>query len=47
MPISVGQDPDNGNGVGHTCSIDPARRGDITDSGRVCTFCLDGEERSQ
>jgi len=33
--MSVGQDPDSGNGAGHAYCIDPARRGDITDSGRV------------
>jgi outer membrane protein assembly factor BamB len=33
--MSVGQDPDSGNGVGHMYSIDPAQRGDITGSGRV------------
>jgi outer membrane protein assembly factor BamB len=33
--ISVGQDPDSGNGVGHMYCIDPAKRGDITESGRV------------
>jgi outer membrane protein assembly factor BamB len=32
--ISVGQDPDSGNGVGHAYCIDPAQRGDITESGR-------------
>jgi outer membrane protein assembly factor BamB len=33
--MSVGQDPDHPNGVGHAYAIDPARRGDITESGRV------------
>jgi outer membrane protein assembly factor BamB len=33
--MSVGQDPDGGNGIGHTYCIDPAQRGDITESGRV------------
>ena len=33
--MSVGQDPDSGNGVGHTYCINPALRGDTTDSGRV------------
>ena len=33
--MSAGQDPDHGNGIGHTYCIDPARRGDITESGRV------------
>jgi outer membrane protein assembly factor BamB len=36
--ISVGQDPDSGMGVGHTYCIDPARRGDITESGRVWQY---------
>jgi outer membrane protein assembly factor BamB len=42
--MSVGQDPDHPNGVGHTYSIDPARRGDITQSGRVWKY--DGINRS-
>jgi len=33
--LAVGQDPENGEGVGHFYSIDPAGRGDITESGRV------------
>jgi outer membrane protein assembly factor BamB len=36
--MSVGQDPDSGNGVGHTYCIDPARRGDITESGQVWRY---------
>jgi len=36
--MSVGQDPDHPNGVGHMYSIDPARRGDITESGRVWQY---------
>jgi outer membrane protein assembly factor BamB len=36
--ISVGQDPDGGNGVGHTYCIDPAKRGDITESGKVWQY---------
>jgi outer membrane protein assembly factor BamB len=36
--MSVGQDPDSGNGVGHTYCIDPAQRGDITESGRVWQY---------
>jgi outer membrane protein assembly factor BamB len=36
--MSVGQDPDSGQGVGHTYCIDPARRGDITESGRVWQY---------
>ena len=36
--MSVGQDPDHPNGVGHTYAIDPARRGDITESGRVWQY---------
>jgi outer membrane protein assembly factor BamB len=36
--MSVGQDPDHPNGVGHTYSIDPARRGDVTESGRVWQY---------
>jgi outer membrane protein assembly factor BamB len=36
--MSVGQDPDHPNGVGHTYAIDPAHRGDITESGRVWQY---------
>ena len=36
--MSVGQDPDHGNGIGHTYCIDPAQRGDITESGRVWRY---------
>ena len=36
--MSVGQDPDSGNGAGHTYCIDPAQRGDITESGRVWQY---------
>jgi outer membrane protein assembly factor BamB len=36
--VSVGQDPDNPNGIGHTYCIDPAKRGDITESGRVWQY---------
>ena len=33
--IGNGQDPEHGEGVGHFYSIDPTKRGDITESGRV------------
>lgn len=33
--LAVGQDPENGDGVGSIYCIDPAKRGDITQSGRV------------
>ncbi|MCI0539331.1 MAG: PQQ-binding-like beta-propeller repeat protein [Verrucomicrobiales bacterium] len=33
--MSAGQDPDNGSGRGAAYSINPAKRGDITESGRV------------
>jgi outer membrane protein assembly factor BamB len=36
--VSVGQDPDSGNGIGHSYCIDPAKRGDITESGRVWQY---------
>jgi outer membrane protein assembly factor BamB len=36
--ISVGQDPENGDGIGHTYCIDPAQRGDITASGKVWQY---------
>jgi outer membrane protein assembly factor BamB len=33
--IANGQDPEHGEGVGHLYAIDPTKRGDITDSGRL------------
>jgi outer membrane protein assembly factor BamB len=33
--IANGQDPEHGEGVGHMYAIDPTKRGDITESGRV------------
>lgn len=36
--ISAGQDPENGNGPGLAFSIDPAKRGDITESGKVWQY---------
>ena len=33
--LSVGQDPENGDGVGHMYCINPTKRGDITESGRI------------
>jgi outer membrane protein assembly factor BamB len=36
--VSVGQDPDHPNGVGHTYAINPTRRGDVTESGRVWRY---------
>ncbi len=42
--MSAGQDPDHGDGVGHIYCIDPAQRGDITESGRVWQY--DGIRRS-
>ena len=33
--MSVGQDPDHPNGVGHAYCINPDQRGDITESGRI------------
>jgi outer membrane protein assembly factor BamB len=36
--MSVGQDPDSGNGIGHMYCIDPAKRGDITESGKVWQY---------
>ena len=36
--MSVGKDPDSGQGVGHAYCIDPARRGDITESGKVWQY---------
>ncbi len=36
--IANGQDPEHGEGVGHLYAIDPTKRGDITQSGRVWHF---------
>ena len=36
--IANGQDPEHGEGVGHLYAIDPTKRGDITDSGRLWHF---------
>jgi outer membrane protein assembly factor BamB len=36
--ISVGQDPDHSNGAGHMYCIDPAQRGDITETGGVWQY---------
>ncbi len=36
--MSVGQDPESGEGIGHMYAIDPTKRGDITDTGRVWHF---------
>jgi outer membrane protein assembly factor BamB len=33
--LAVGQDPENGEGIGHMYAIDPTKRGDITESGRL------------
>jgi outer membrane protein assembly factor BamB len=33
--MAVGQDPENGEGVGHLYCIDPTKSGDITETGRV------------
>lgn len=35
---NVGQDPDHPNGIGHAYCINPALRGDITESGRVWQY---------
>ncbi len=36
--MSVGQDPDHPNGIGHTYCINPAQKGDITETGRVWQY---------
>jgi outer membrane protein assembly factor BamB len=33
--IANGQDPEHGEGIGHLYAIDPTKRGDITDTGRL------------
>jgi outer membrane protein assembly factor BamB len=32
--LAVGQDPENGEGIGHMYAIDPTKRGDISETGR-------------
>jgi outer membrane protein assembly factor BamB len=36
--IAVGQEPENGEGIGHMYCIDPSKSGDITQSGKVWQF---------
>jgi len=36
--LAVGQDPENGEGTGHLYAIDPTKRGDISESGRIWQF---------
>jgi outer membrane protein assembly factor BamB len=36
--LAVGQDPENGEGIGHMYSIDPSKSGDITETGRVWRY---------
>ena len=36
--IANGQDPEHGEGVGHLYAIDPTKRGDITQSGRIWQY---------
>lgn len=36
--LAVGQDPENGEGIGHFYCINPAGKGDITQSGRVWQY---------
>jgi outer membrane protein assembly factor BamB len=33
--LANGQDPEHGEGVGHLYAIDPTKRGDITETGRI------------
>jgi len=33
--LAIGQDPESGEGTGHMYAIDPTKRGDITETGRV------------
>jgi outer membrane protein assembly factor BamB len=42
--LAVGQEPENGEGTGHMYCIDPTKRGDITESGRI--WQNDGIRRS-
>jgi outer membrane protein assembly factor BamB len=36
--LAAGQDPENGEGVGHMYCIDPTKRGDITASGKIWQY---------
>lgn len=36
--LATGQDPEHGEGVGHMYAIDPSKRGDITQTGRIWHF---------
>jgi outer membrane protein assembly factor BamB len=36
--MSVGKDPDSGQGIGHSYCIDPTQRGDITESGKIWQY---------
>jgi outer membrane protein assembly factor BamB len=36
--MSVGKDPDSGQGIGHTYCINPALQGDITESGKIWQY---------
>jgi outer membrane protein assembly factor BamB len=36
--LAVGQDPENGEGIGHLYAIDPSKRGDATDTGRLWRY---------
>ena len=36
--IANGQDPEHGEGIGHFYAIDPTKRGNITESGRIFHF---------
>lgn len=33
--LAVGQDPENGQGIGHMYAIDPQKQGDLTETGRI------------
>jgi outer membrane protein assembly factor BamB len=36
--LAVGQDPENGEGAGHMYAIDPSKRGDITETGKLWQY---------
>jgi outer membrane protein assembly factor BamB len=42
--LAVGQNPESGQGIGHMYCIDPGKRGDISESGRIWRY--DGIRRS-
>lgn len=44
--LAVGQDPDNGDGIGHLYCIDATKTGDVTETGRIWHFGGEDFKRS-